>query len=64
MRSEPRITVTCDNCGCHLEMGLTACAGSFYDERNIETELKANGWTVDGDDLCKTCQLPPEEGSC
>jgi len=53
-RSEPRIEVGCDYARCEaiVEIGLTT-TGRGYDERNILTDLEAEGWTVvNGEDRC------------
>lgn len=52
MRSEPIITVVCDECGDELEIGLTT-TGRGYDERNVDGDLKNAGWISDGwHDFC------------
>lgn len=57
MRSEPHIIVTCDRCEDYTsEVGLTALAGHCYDERNVDGELRREGWRLsDGGDICPNC---------
>jgi len=56
MRGEPQVLVTCDICGAEEQVGLTATARG-YDEREMDSELEAMGWTKDGDrDYCPDCR--------
>lgn len=56
MRSDAYIMVTCDGCDDVVEVQLVATARGGYDDRNVNGELEAQGWTVDGDrDLCEAC---------
>lgn len=56
MRTDPAITVICDECNDDMEVGLTALARGSYDERDVDAKLEREGWTKDGDrDLCSDC---------
>lgn len=56
MRSDPIITVTCENCNSSEEVGLTPLVMGGYDERNINNILRRMGWVIDnGKDICPDC---------
>jgi hypothetical protein len=58
-RSEPTITVTCDECGDEVQVGLTALGRRAYDERIVDQHLEGQGWGKPSDDdsldLCSDC---------
>jgi hypothetical protein len=51
MKSDPVVTVSCDNpkCTSTIECGLTPIACNGYDERYLESEIESSGWIVDGE---------------
>lgn len=58
MRSDAYVRVTCDKCHDYEEeIHLTALAKpGAYDERNVESDLKREGWKVLGAmDICPNC---------
>ena len=57
MRTDAFITVLCDSCAIEeIIIQLTATARGGYDERNVNDELKSNGWIIAGqNDYCEAC---------
>lgn len=57
MKCEPKMIVYCDNCGEEIELGLTT-TGRGYDERSIDSDLKREGWILDGESTfcCEVCK--------
>ncbi len=58
MIGEPIIAVWCDNphCDYREEFGLTATAQHGYDERNLASDMKREGWVkINGQDVCPEC---------
>jgi RNase P subunit RPR2 len=47
--SDAYVVVTCDKCGEHLTLNLTAIARGGWDERYVQAELKRDGWECDGE---------------
>lgn len=64
-RSEPTITVICDNCGDEIQVALTALARRSYDERHVDAHLESQGWGKpnddDGLDLCPDCMKDTDD---
>jgi hypothetical protein len=56
-RSDPQIQVTCNgNCGDIITVGMTPLARGAFDERNVNANLKRDGWISTGEnDYCPTC---------
>ncbi len=56
MRGEPQVLVTCDKCRDYeVTIGLTTTSRG-YDERDMDTELEASGWSKNGySDYCPDC---------
>lgn len=56
---DPSLKACCDKCQCDSEelyLEPLAQCGS-YDERSVPKQLKAFGWTIDGDKTyCPDCQ--------
>lgn len=64
--SSPSVSIECDgeNCRAYEECYLTALAGGCFDERNVPSELRRLGWTVDGDThYCPDCSALKAEGT-
>lgn len=56
MLSDAYVTVSCDKCHHSENYELTSLAGGGWDERNVEGELRRNGWRIDGyQHFCETC---------
>lgn len=57
MKSDVFVDVTCDVCKDSEKVKLTSLAGrGCWDERNVDAELKRDGWSVDGDKhKCVSC---------
>lgn len=50
------VRVWCDECEYEEEYDMNALARGSYDTSNVEKEMKANGWTIDGSTyLCEMC---------
>jgi len=62
MIGEPYVTVTCDCCHSAHDFSLTATTRGGYDERDLENEMAAQGWVIDGD-LTYCCQECADEST-
>lgn len=63
-KSDPEIIISCDgkDCDMTLEVQLTALAGGAYDERNVPSAMRAEGWiSVAGRDYCDQCAWKVQE---
>lgn len=54
--SDALVRVFCDKCNCETEVTLTSIAGHCWDERNVDAELKRDGWIINsGLYVCESC---------
>jgi hypothetical protein len=63
MKGEPRIYIMCDVCEEDFDFTMTALVGGGWDDRNVESKLIFDGWSVEEDrHVCPDCVADAKNG--